>query len=140
MLDISLGMLIFVAVLFLGLIYLLNEMLYKPLLAFMDKREKSIRDDLAMADKNDDDIQKDLEDANAKISVAKVEAAKIREDAMAKAKEAASKALSEGKESFESKYVSFVNKLSKDQVALKKSISLNLPSYQDGISAKIKNI
>ncbi len=140
MLDISLGMLIFVAVLFLGLVYLLNEMLYKPLLAFMDKREKSIRDDLAMADKNDDDIEKDLEDANAKISAAKVEASKIREDAMVKAKELASKALNEGKESFESKYASFVDKLSYEQIALKKSISSNLSSYQDAISTKIKNI
>ncbi len=140
MLDISLGMLIFVAVLFLGLVYLLNEMLYKPLLTFMDKREKSIRDDLAKADKSDDEIEKDLQDADAKISNAKIEASKIREDAMIKAKEVASKALAEGKESFEDKYASFVNRLSKDQVALKKSISSNLSSYQDGISTKIKNI
>ncbi len=140
MLDISLGMMIFVGVLFLGLIYLLNEMLYKPLLSFMDKREKSIRDDLALADNNDDDIEKDLQEANAKIIAAKAEASKIREDAMTKAKEAASRALSEGKESFESKYSTFVKELSKERVSLKSSISSNLSSYQDGISTKIKNI
>ncbi len=140
MLDISLGMMIFVGALFLGLVYLLNEMLYKPLLSFMDKREKSIRDDLALADKNDGDIEKDMQDANAKIIAAKAEASKIREDAMTKAKESASKALAEGKELFESKYATFVKELSKDQVSLKKSISSNLSSYQDGISKKIKNI
>ncbi len=140
MLDISLGMIIFVGVLFLGLVYLLNEMLYKPLLSFMDKREKSIRDDLLVADKNDGDIEEDLQEANAKIIAAKAEASKIREDAMAKAKEAASRALAEAKESFDSKYATFVKELSKERVTLKKGISSNLSSYQDGISTKIKNI
>lgn len=140
MLDVSLGMVIFVGMLFLGLVYLLNEMLYKPLLSFMDKREKSIRDDLSLADKNDGDIEKDLQEANAKIIAAKAEASRIREDAMTKAKEVASRALAEGKEAFDSKYTVFVKELSKERVTLKKSISSNLSSYQDGISSKIKNI
>ncbi|MCH9813359.1 MAG: F0F1 ATP synthase subunit B' [Epsilonproteobacteria bacterium] len=140
MLDISLGLLLFVAALFLALVYLLNNMLYQPLLAFMDKREKSIQDDLATSDQNSEEIEAAMTEANDKISVAKSEAAKIREEAMSKAKEAAASKIEESKSALESQYSAFVDQLAKDKVSLKESISANLSSYQDGIQAKIKNI
>ena len=140
MLDLSLGLFLFVVVLFLGLIYLLNEMLYKPLLAFMEKREGSIRSDLAASEENSDEIEAAKLSANEKISAAKSEAAKIREEALATAKESASAKLEEGKSAVEKQYTSFLEQLSVDKDALRKSISANVSSYQDGIQAKIKNI
>lgn len=140
MLDISLGLLLFVAALFLALVYLLNNMLYQPLLAFMDKREQSIKNDLATSDQNSEEIEAALAEANDKISAAKSEAAKIREEAMTKAKETAASKLEESKTALESQYSSFMDQLSKEKVVLKESISANLSSYRDGIQAKIKNI
>lgn len=140
MLDLSLGLFLFVVVLFLALIYLLNDMLYKPLLAFMEKREGSIRADLAASDQNSDEIEAAKASANDKISVAKSEAASIRDEALTSAKESAATKLEDSKQVLEKQYSSFVEQLSLDKVALKKSISANLPSYQDGIQTKIKNI
>lgn len=140
MLDISLGLVLFVAALFLALIYLLNKMLYKPLLAFIDKREGSIRDDLAASDQNSDEIEAARSEANEKISIAKSEAAKIRDEALTAAKESASTKLEESKTALEKQYASFIEQLSRDKDALKKSISSNVSSYADGIQAKIKNI
>ncbi len=140
MLDISIELLFFVTVLFLALVFVLNEMLYKPLLAFMNKRESSIRDDLAAADQNSDEIEVALLETNEKISTAKNEAAKIREEAVAKAKEIAAIKLQESKDSLESQYASFLDKLQKEREALKKGISSNLPSYENAIKSKIKNI
>jgi F-type H+-transporting ATPase subunit b len=140
MLDINLWLLLFVAALFLGLVYLLNDMLYKPLLAFMDKREKSIRDDMASSDKNTDEIDELLTQADQKISVAKGEATKIREEALIAAKDKASKALDEAKGDIEAKYASFVEKLAADRDTLKDSIGANVSNYQSGIKSKIKNI
>ncbi len=140
MLDLSLGLFLFVVVLFLALIYLLNDMLYKPLLAFMEKREGSIRNDLKASDQNSDEIEAAKQSANDKISVAKSEAAKIREEALTSAKESASVKLEAGKTAVDKQYASFLEQLSIDKDALRKSISANVSSYQDGISAKIKNI
>ncbi len=140
MLDISFGLLIFVAVLFLALVYVLNDMLYKPLLAFMEKRDKSIRDDLASSQKNNDEIEAALAEANEKISIAKAKASDIRGEAVVKAKELAAQKIEESKSTIESQYASFIEQLAKDKDTLKKSISSNLSSYQDGIAAKIKNI
>ena len=140
MLDLSLGLFLFVVVLFLALIYILNDMLYKPLLAFMEKREDSIRNDLAASEENSDEIEAAKQSANDKISAAKNEAAKIREDALSAAKESASLKLDESKSAIDEQYASFLEKLSLDKDSLRKSISANVSSYQDGIQAKIKNI
>jgi F-type H+-transporting ATPase subunit b len=140
MLDISLWLVLFVTVLFLALIYLLNEMLYKPLLAFMDKREASINGDLSASTQNADEIEEAKVLAHEKISAAKGEAAGIRDEAMAKAKEGATAKLEESKSALEKQYASFVDKLSQDRDALKQQVSANVSSYQDGIQAKIKNI
>ncbi len=140
MLDISFGLLIFVIILFLLLVYLLNDMLYKPLLAFMDKRDRSIRDDLASAKKSSDEIDDALSEAEKKISIAKSEAAKIKEDALAKAKELAALKLEESKKALDIEYTAFIEQLSKDRDLLKREVSANLSSYRDGVVAKIKNI
>jgi F-type H+-transporting ATPase subunit b len=140
MLDISLWLVLFVTVLFLALIYLLNEMLYKPLLAFMDKREASINGDLSASTQNADEIEEAKALAHEKISTAKGEAASIRDAAMAKAKESAAAKLEESKLALEKQYASFIDKLSHDRDALKQQVSANISSYQDGIQAKIKNI
>lgn len=140
MLDLSLGLFLFVVVLFLALIYLLNDMLYKPLLAFMEKREASIRNDLKASDENSDEIETAKSLANEKISLAKSEAAKIRDEALTAAKESAGAKLEERKAALEKQYASFLEQLSIDKDSLKNSISANISSYQDGIQAKIKNI
>ena len=49
MLDISVPLMLFDFVLFLTLLVLLNRMLYKPLLKFMDDRENSNANDLDVA-------------------------------------------------------------------------------------------
>jgi len=140
MLDLSLWLFLFVVVLFLALIYLLNDILYKPLLAFMEKREGSIRNDLAASEENSDEIEAAKQSANEKISAAKSEAAQIREDALNAAKESASAKLEESKNAIDKQYASFLEQLSIDKETLRKSISANVSSYQDGIQAKIKNI
>jgi len=140
MLDLSLGLFLFVVAVFLGLIYLLNDMLYKPLLGFMEKREASIHGDLEASEQNSGDIEDAEKLANEKISAAKGEAAKIREDALAKAKQSAETKLQSSKDAIEKEYAEFLNKLSKDRNSLKDSVTANVSSYQDGILSKVKNI
>ena len=91
MLDINLGLLIFTAVVFLALIYFLNNILYQPLLGFIQKREDLIQGDLDNIAQNSGDVEGSLEKANSLIADAKTQASKIKDEAMTKAKNAAVK-------------------------------------------------
>ena len=56
MLDIDPLLMLLVFVVFVVSVYFLNEVLYKPLLSFMDNRDKSIKNDLESIRGNDRDI------------------------------------------------------------------------------------
>jgi F-type H+-transporting ATPase subunit b len=140
MLDISLGLLIFTAVIFFVLIYLLEKTLYKPLLGFMKKREDLIRNDKESLEESGDEVEEALSRANASISEAKAEASKLREAEVAAAKEAAAKELALAKEAIDSKYEAFVKELSKERESLKKSLQANLSTYQGALSSKLKKV
>ncbi len=140
MLDINLGLLIFTAVVFFTLIYLLNKILYRPLLGFIQKRENLIKSDLENIKQDSGDVQASLEKANSLISNAKSEAAKIRESAVTKAKEAASKELEIAQQAIEEKYDAFVAELGKERASLKNDLVANLSTYQNALQSKLKNI
>ncbi len=140
MLDISFGLLLFTVVVFLLLVYLLNSMLYQPLLAFMRKRDASIVEDMERLEESDEEAKDALERAHQTIAKAKSEAAKIRESAVAKAKEAAAKELAGVQQKLESDYQAFVERLSDERASLKKELQANLGTYQKALQSKIKNI
>ncbi len=140
MLDINLGLLIFTAVVFFALIYLLNSILYQPLLGFIQKREDLIKSDLGNIAQDSGDVANSLNKANSLISEAKGEAAKIRESAVTKAKDAAAKELEIAQSVIEEKYDAFVKELSGERTGLKKELVSNLSTYQNSLQSKLKNI
>ncbi len=140
MLDINLGLLLFVAVLFLALVYILDKILYKPLLQFMDKRDETIRKDLEASKEMGDEAEGALKEAHDTIAKAKSEAFQIREEATGKAKEKAAAFLAEIQTELEKQYESFAEKLKEERAALKKRIEANLPEYQEAIQSKLKQI
>jgi len=86
MLDLNPGLMLFVLVVFFSLLFLLNTMLFQPLLKFMDDRSATIAGDLQnaeeMAGSNDELNTK----ADTILAEAKAEANKIREKATSEAK------------------------------------------------------
>ncbi len=140
MLDIHLSLLIFTAAIFLFLVFALNEILYRPLLEFMQRRDESIKNDLENISNNDEAIQNALNEANEIISQAKAQAAKIKEDAVKKAKESAQKELEEQKTKFENSYNEFLKELNQDKIKLKKELSANIATYQKILKDKLKAI
>ena len=87
MLEISLPALIFTVIVFLGLIYILNIMLYKPLLSFMDSREAMIQKDAEEAKQNALDVDSDRVEITKILDEARSQAAKIKQLSLDKAKE-----------------------------------------------------
>jgi len=140
MLDISLGILVFMVVLFLALIYILNKMMYVPLMEFMKKRDKSIAEDMANVKSNDSEIHLLQEEALKNISEAKAKANEIKTSLVSKAKEELSKVYESKKEELEKSMESFLTELSSKRVALKDELSSNIGQYKSGLEAKLKNI
>ncbi len=140
MLDIQFGVLLFIAVLFLALIFILNKMLYQPLLAFMDKRDETIKDDMKSAKQMGNDVEEAQKVAHDTILEAKSQAHKIRESATAQAKEKAEKLIDSAKETIDGKYNDFTQSLLSQREELKKSISANVPAYQKSIQNKLKKL
>ena len=137
MLDIHLPLMVFVFVVLMTLLFLLNRILFKPLIGFMDERNQSIAKDLESS-KN---LSGDSEELHAKamqiISDAKTEAAAIRQKAIDEAKLVAQGKIDAKQKELESAYDSFAQNLAKEKNALKDTLLAQMPQFKDGIKAKL---
>ncbi|MFK5880736.1 MAG: F0F1 ATP synthase subunit B' [Sulfurospirillum sp.] len=140
MLDIVPALLLVTGVIFLVLLILLNKTLYKPLLAFMDNRKKSIRRDLDSAGKNSDEVVSFKKEAEKIILEAKTEANRIKDSALMMAKDEALKKLEVKKSELESKYSQFLRELEAQKVEFKSALQEQLPQFRYSVKAKLDKI
>jgi F-type H+-transporting ATPase subunit b len=140
MLDLNPGLMLFVLVIFFSLLFLLNQMLYKPLLKFMDDRDKSIADDL----KNAKEMAGNSGELNAKadaiIADAKAEANAVREKAVNEAKALAESKIESKNQELDTKYQAFEDELSKERAELEKSLVDSLPLFKESLKSKMSNL
>jgi F-type H+-transporting ATPase subunit b len=140
MLDLNPGLMLFVLVIFFSLLFLLNQMLYKPLLKFMDDRDKSIADDL----KNAKEMAGNSGELNAKadaiIANAKAEANAVREKAVNEAKALAESKIESKNLELDKKYQAFEDELSKERAELEKSLADSLPLFKESLKSKMSNL
>ena len=140
MLDISFVLVALMIVLFLALIYVLNTMMYKPLLDFMQKRDESIAADLASIESNDSEISELEAKANENISKAKQEASEIKSTMISKVKDELSSKFEEKKAALEEELNNFLVALGEKKEVLKSELEANLTQYKEAVEAKIKNV
>ena len=140
MLDISPILLLSSGIVFLLVLARLNSCLYKPLFKHMDDRDSSIAKDLANAKNNGANVEGMLTEATEIIAQAKVEASSIREKATTEAKEIADAALVAAKSKLDTQYNNFVKSLAEEKTALRESLKLNMPVFQDSLKLKISSI
>jgi F-type H+-transporting ATPase subunit b len=140
MLDLNPGLMLFVLVIFFSLLFLLNQMLYKPLLKFMDDRDNSIAGDL----KNAKEMAGSSDELNAKadaiIADAKAEANAVREKAVNSAKALAESKIESKNQELDKKYQAFEDELSKERAELEKSLVSSLPLFKESIKSKMSNL
>jgi len=140
MLDLNPGLMLFVLVVFFSLLFLLNTMLFQPLLKFMDDRDATIAGDLQNAEEMSGNSDELNAKADAFIAEAKADANAIREKATNEAK-----ALAEGKieskvKELDAEHQSFLTELSADQEELKKSLTSELPLFKESLQTKLGNL
>lgn len=140
MMDISPVLLLVTASVFFILLLVLNKILYKPLLGFIDNRNDSIQSDLENAGKNTSDVEAYFKEADQIILEAKAQAGTIREAALNRAREIAAKKIEAKKSEIEEEYASFVKDLAAEQEEYKKSLAREIPLFQESIKRKLAHI
>ena len=140
MLDIHLPLMLFVFVLFLSLLVLLNNMLFKPLIKFMDDRNDSIAKDLEAAKGLGGNTDELNAKADENISNAKAEAATIRQKAIDDEKALAASKVETKQNELEKEYASFLERLASDKEELKNSLLSQMPLFKESLKAKFSKL
>lgn len=140
MLDISPILLLVTVAVFFTLLIVLNKILYKPLLTFIDNRNESIKRDLENAGRNTSDVEAYYKEANQIIQEAKVEAGKIREVALSEAREIAAKRVEQKQSELDEEYALFLKDLNAEKTEFTESLSAKIPLFRDSIKQKLGNI
>ena len=140
MLEIDVPLVVLTAIVFVILIAVLNPLLYKPMLKFIDNRNASIKNDEENTSKNTSDLglyEAQIEDIILK---ARSEANKIKQDALNLAKDEAAKEIEAKRASLETDYADFINALNVQRGELKSELASKLPQLQSVLSAKLASI
>ena len=140
MLDLHLELMLTVLFVFFLLLFVLNNMLYQPLLKFMSDRDKSIANDLKSAK----ELSGNSDKLNAQrikiIESAKAEASIIRENSIEEAKNIAAKNIIIKQQELDSSYQIFIDKLVKDKDELKSALLKEIPLIKESLKLKIGNL
>ena len=140
MLEINLPALIFTVIVFLGLIYILNIMLYKPLLSFMDSREAMIERDTQEAKQNALDVDSDKAEIERILGEARSEATKIKQLSLDKAKAKSDELIAAQKSDLEADFDKFIKDLGEEKSQLKKDLQDKIPDFKSGIKSALAKI
>ena len=140
MLDINPILLIATLIVFLTLIAVLNNWLYKPLFAYMKKRDEDIKKDLQKVGNNDDEINELNSKAQLIINNAKIDATALREKVVADAKELADSKLEAKRAELASQYLEFEKSLSKSREQLESDLKSQMPLFKEAVKAKFSQL
>jgi len=140
MLDLHLPLMLFVLVLFLALLVLLNNMLFNPLVKFMDDRDASIAKDLEAAKSVSGNTDELNAKADAVISEAKNEAATIRQKAIDDEKTLAASNVEAKQNEIDKEYEAFVKKLASEKENLKNELLSQMPLFKESLKAKFSKL
>ena len=125
---------------FLLMIVLLNNWLYKPMLSYMEDRDASIKSDLAEANGNDSEIKTLEVKAESIIDEAKAEAAQLRQKMLEDAKLLASSKIEAKRSELESEYNTFASELKTERESLKGSLLSQKAELHDALKSKFSQI
>ncbi|ARQ97948.1 MULTISPECIES: FoF1 ATP synthase subunit B' [Campylobacter] len=140
MLQIDPPLLLITLVIFLGLIFVLNSILYKPLLGFIDDRNRSIKNDEESVSKNASDVGSYEAQIDKILSDARAEAQAKKHAALSQAKEKAATQIAIKKESLEADYNSFIAGLIDRKAELKSNLTAKIPELKSALAGSLSKI
>ena len=140
MLDIHVSLMLFVLVLFLALLVVLNQILYKPLIKFMDDRDESIANDLNAARSLSGNSEELHAEAESNLEEARSKAAEIRQKAVEEAKALAESRAENRRAELDKEYSLFIEKLQSEKDSLRNSLLSQMPLFKESLKAKFNKL
>jgi len=140
MLDISLVVMLIEAGIFLVTLILLNQMLFKPLLGFMEQRDAKLEDELKSVSNNTNEAKKYEEEIAQTLEKAKAEATKIKKVAVEEAKKEAISMVESEVSKIEAERKLFYSQLENKKVELNNLLETNSNELKEVLSKKLKGI
>lgn len=138
--DVHFSVMIVTGVVFLLLIAILNVMLYKPLIKFMDSRDMTIKNDEEKMRKNSDDVS-DFENKLSEIHIqTRDEINQIKNKAIEEAKTKQSKELSMKKKELDEQMIVFMKSLKEKEKDLKEEMRLRMPEFKQSLKTSLSKI
>lgn len=138
--DIALSTMLATAVIFLAVIFILNVLLYKPLLKFMDERavsidndEKKVKDNFEEMTNFGEELAKIKQDTRDEINT-------IKQKATAQARSLADEEIQKKKDELEQKMQAFTTQLLQEKNELEHELKLRLPLWQESLQKKLKEL
>ena len=125
---------------FLLMIALLYSWLFRPMLAYMEARDASIKKDLDEAGSNDAEIKALEQKAEAIIEAAKNEAAALRHKVLEDAKLLAASKIEAKRQELDTAYENFKVELEKERDEMKTSLLSQTPLFKEALKAKFSQI
>ncbi|MCR2107458.1 FoF1 ATP synthase subunit B' [Campylobacter upsaliensis] len=138
--DMHISIMLVTMVIFLAMIVILNSMLYKPLLRFIDERNSSIKNDENKVKENSQEMLEANDEVEKIHQSTREEIHKIKQSAINQAKEEARVAIQAKKEELERKMASFYVELNVQKEELKQNLLKNLPEFKQLLENNIKKI
>ena len=140
MLDLNPSLMLFVLVIFFSLLFLLNTMLFQPLLKFMDDRDATIAKDLQNAEEMSDNSDGLNAKADVLLAEAKAEANTIREKATSEAKALAESKIESKVKELDGAHQTFLSELATEQEELKVTLSAEIPQFKETLQTKLSSL
>ena len=138
--DIALSTMLATAVIFLAVIFILNVLLYKPLLKFMDERAVSINNDEKKVKDNFEEMTNFGEELTKIKQDTRDEINAIKQKATAQARSLADEEIQKKKDELEQKMQAFTTQLLQEKNELEHELKLRLPLWQESLRKKIKEL
>lgn len=140
MLEIDLNLLLVTVVVFLGMIYLLNAILYKPILKFVDERNQSIADEEKELARYGKDTKKYEEESARILANARAEVSAIKASAIEQANAEAKERIEARKKELETEYKAFEDDLKKEHEELKAELLRSLPNIRGDVKSVLSKL
>lgn len=131
---------LFVFVVFIALIVLLNAWLYRPLLQFMEKREKMLQKESSKLQAGQERIKELYHQSHLVVDRAKEEARLIRLAATQEATAKYKKKLEEVRHQAEERFLKLSGALEEQRLLLREELRENVPLFKQTFEDKIKKI
>lgn len=140
MLEIDPKLLLLTVVVFLALIYVLNAILIKPILGFVDNREAGIKESEQEVAKYGTDIKKYEEEAAKILASAREEVIALKNAAIKEASQVAKEKLDAKRAELEKDYKEFEAALKAEHDELKDALRANLPIIKASLQTTLAKL